>query len=74
MTVRAMVTAICMFLQVTGRVVSGRVGPNAVNLSIFDQMLVLAVIPAKAGIQGFQAFLDPGFRRGDVLGMEFSLS
>ena len=23
------------------------------------------VIPAKAGIQFFQAFLDPGFRRGD---------
>jgi len=41
------------------------VGLNAVNLSIFDQMLVLAVIPAKAGIQGFQAFFDPGFRRGD---------
>jgi len=49
-------------------------------------MLGLAVIPAKAGIQGFQTFLDPGLstlrsrataqdgRRGDVLGMEFSLS
>jgi len=23
------------------------------------------VIPAKAGIQVFQSFLDPGFRRGD---------
>jgi hypothetical protein len=26
------------------------------------------VIPAKAGIQSFQAFLDPGFRRGDYVG------
>jgi hypothetical protein len=25
----------------------------------------LSVIPAKAGIQEKQAFLDPGFRRGD---------
>jgi len=26
-----------------------------------------SVIPAKAGIQLFQAILDPGFRRGDDL-------
>jgi len=25
------------------------------------------VIPAKAGIQSFQSFLGPGFRRGDGL-------
>jgi hypothetical protein len=31
-------------------------------------------IPAEAGIQVFWAFLDPGFRRGDGIGMEFSLS
>ena len=31
----------------------------------------LTVIPAKAGIQSFQAFLDPGFRRGD--GVRISL-
>ena len=28
----------------------------------------LGVIPAKAGIQSFQAVLDPGFRRGDAVG------
>jgi len=28
----------------------------------------LTVIPAKAGIQSFQALLDPGFRRGDGAG------
>ena len=27
----------------------------------------LVVIPAKAGIQSFQAVLDPGFRRGDAV-------
>jgi hypothetical protein len=26
------------------------------------------VIPAKAGIQSFRVFLDPGFRRGDGVG------
>jgi len=35
----------------------------------------LGVIPAKAGIQSFQAVLDPGFRRGDVVGQrDFPLS
>ncbi len=31
------------------------------------------LIPAKAGIQSFQAFLDPGFRRGDGVGHPISL-
>jgi ubiquinone/menaquinone biosynthesis C-methylase UbiE len=57
-----------------GRMLGGQGSLIAINLSIFDRMLGLAVIPAKPGIQGFQAFLDLVFRRGDVLGMEFSLS
>jgi len=30
-----------------------------------DQISLLSVIPAKAGIQEKHAVLDPGFRRGD---------
>lgn len=30
---------------------------------------VLNVIPAEAGIQTFQGFLDPRLRRGDVIGL-----
>jgi hypothetical protein len=30
--------------------------------------VAFSVIPAKAGIQGKQALLDPGFRRGDGFG------
>jgi hypothetical protein len=37
-------------------------------------MEFLGVIPAKAGIQFFQAFLDPGFRRGDGWETKFFLS
>jgi hypothetical protein len=32
-----------------------------------SQEMVFPVIPAKAGIQGKQTLLDPGFRRGDGL-------
>jgi hypothetical protein len=32
---------------------------------IKSQEMSLPVIPAKAGIQGKQELLDPGFRRGD---------
>jgi hypothetical protein len=34
---------------------------------------VLTVIPAEAGIQGYQRLLDPGFRRGDDVGRWGSL-
>jgi hypothetical protein len=32
-----------------------------------NQEFTLSVVPAKAGIQGKQAILDPGLRRGDGL-------
>jgi hypothetical protein len=31
----------------------------------FIRQFPFSVIPAEAGIQSFQAFLDPGVRRGD---------
>ena len=33
-----------------------------------SQEVAFSVIPAEAGIQGKQALLDPGFRRGDSFG------
>jgi hypothetical protein len=40
---------------------------NFMNLDdlVKSQKPGFSVIPAKAGIQLFQHFLDPGFRRGD---------
>jgi hypothetical protein len=33
--------------------------------AVKSRITLFSVIPAKAGIQCFQAFLDPGLRRGD---------
>jgi len=39
-----------------------------IDALVKSQKTPLFVIPAKAGIQVFQGFLDPGFRRGDGFG------
>jgi hypothetical protein len=41
---------------------------QAFHALVKSQETRLFVIPAKAGIQGFQEVLDPGFRRGDGFG------
>jgi hypothetical protein len=40
----------------------------ASGVSIHLRAEILTVIPAEAGIQDSQEFLDPGFRRGDDVG------
>ncbi len=46
--------------------------PNRLFLGTSSPAAIV-VIPAKAGIQSFQAFLDPGFRRGDGVSNLISL-
>ena len=46
---------------------------NEVEDFVGSRKLQFFVIPAEAGIQAFQAFLDPGFRRGDGVGKSIPL-
>ena len=41
--------------------------PTKVDKLAKSQKMFFSVIPAEAGIQDYQGFLDPGFRRGDGL-------
>ena len=47
--------------------------PNAVNLTDLDLKLSIAVIPAEAGIQVFQAFWTPAFAGVTLWAGELSL-